>query len=64
MKNIKKFKCPECKCFLNLIYPNSDATLACEFGCHFSEGEDGEKYLQWYIDKYTEEWKQLNSKQK
>jgi hypothetical protein len=61
---MNKFKCPDCKCFLDLVYPNTDASLACEHGCYFSEGEEGEKHLQWYIHKYPEKWKQLNSKQK
>jgi hypothetical protein len=61
MTNKKKFKCPECKCFLDLACPNSDASLACDSDCYFSEGEDGEKYLQTYIKKYPEAWKKLNS---
>ena len=59
----KKFECPEGKCFLGLIYPNSDATLACACDCYFKEGEDGEKHLQWYIKKHKDKWEQLNSKQ-
>jgi len=59
----ENFKCPECKCFLSLIYPNSDADLACDMECYFSKGEDGEKYLEYYIKKHKDKWEQLNSKQ-
>ena len=56
----KNFKCPECKCFLRSVYPNSDASIACDEKCYFSEGEEGEQYLQRYINKYPKEWKELN----
>lgn len=34
-----KFECGK-TCFLNLIYPNSNASIACDLDCHFLyEGE-------------------------
>jgi hypothetical protein len=60
MEAPKKFKCPECKCLLALVYPHSDNNIACDCECYFSSSEAGEKELQWYIDKYPEQWKQLN----
>lgn len=63
MEDTKKFKCPDCKCFLNEIYPNSDASLACDSNCYFSEGEEGQKYLKWYINKFKDKWEQFNNNQ-
>lgn len=55
----KDFECPDCKCFLESIYPNTDASLACDLKCYFSKGEVGEKYLESYINKYPLQYKQL-----
>ena len=63
MDNKKFEECPVGKCFLMLIYPNSDASIACDCDCYFKEGEGGEKYLQSYIKKHKDKWEQLNSKQ-
>lgn len=59
MEAPKKFKCPECKCLLALVYPHSDNNIACDCRCYFSTKAGG-KYLQSFIDQYPEQWKQLN----
>ncbi len=61
MLETEDFKCPEHKCFLSLIYPNSDASLACDSDCYFSKGEDGEKHLKHYKKKHSKEWNELNN---
>ena len=44
------------ECALSLIYPNSDANLACDEKCYF-ETKDGKKNKEWYIKHYPKEMK-------
>ena len=55
------YKCPNDKCLLCLIYPNSDAGLACDSSCHFSKGEDGEGTLASVINMHPKEWADLKN---
>jgi len=59
---INDFNCPDNKCFLSLVHPNSDASLACDCDCYFSKNGDGDKkQLEHYIEKYPEKWEELNT---
>ena len=42
------------ECALMLIYPNSDANLACDEECYFKT-EEGKAALDWYVMKYPDE---------
>lgn len=55
----ENFSCPDCKCFLALIYPNTNASLACDLDCYFSKGKSGEKNLEYYINKFPSQYKEL-----
>jgi len=50
-----KCKCLEGKCLLNEIYPNSDASLACDESCYVADSA-GEKHIDWYKKKYPKEF--------
>jgi len=54
--------CPEGKCFLCSIHPKSDAGFACDEKCYFAKGEDGENYLDKYIEKYPDQWGIIKNK--
>lgn len=59
VETINENGCPENKCFLNLIHPNSDASLACDMECYFKKGEDGENYLKHYVNQNHLKFEQL-----
>jgi hypothetical protein len=62
MKTINNFNgCPEGKCMLCDLYPNSDAGLACDDKCYFAKGEDGEHGLKNFITKHPEQWEKINN---
>ena len=58
---MNKFKCPECKCLLSLVYPNTNANMACDCKCYF-ETKEGKKELQNYIDNYPKQYNKLFEK--
>lgn len=54
------FKCDQDKCFLAILYPNSDSSLACDDTCYFSE--EGKESLRYYIERFPEQWEKVKSK--
>ena len=56
---VKPEKCTGRCCLLNFIYPNSDASLACDSDCHFEH--EGKEHEQWYIDHFQEKIETFNN---
>ena len=46
-------ECPEGVCFLDYLYPNSEAGLACDSECYLSQSE---KNCEHYKKKYHKQW--------
>lgn len=53
------FKCPEDKCALSLIYPKSNASIACDLDCYFCKDGEGFKKKAFYFIKHKEIFKEL-----
>ena len=56
------FSCPPGKCLLCVIYPRSDAGLACDDKCYFSKGEPGEHQISYILKHYRHKWESLQNK--
>lgn len=54
------FICNPKNCMLDIIYPNSEASLACDMDCHLSKGEDGFKFKPNYYHKLIKKQKECN----
>ena len=51
-EEIINFECDGKCCALTKIYPNSDASLACDMECYFSKDGDGRGYIISYMKRY------------
>ncbi len=51
-EEIRDFDCDGRCCALSKIYPNSNASLACDEECYFSKEGEGRRYIIQYMKKY------------
>jgi hypothetical protein len=60
---MKVEKCDDTHCLLNYLYPNTDASLACDSDCHFEDDDTswgGKHNLDSYAESYPDIIKKFN----